>query len=118
MDELRAVLLITKHLSALLPFLLALKRVPGILPQRVGLLQGIARKIAEDGELVQDWYHALELLSGEDLSSRSVADLMELSVELLSVDNLGDVWRTAYQIGLVDERMLQQWIMVDGIRGA
>jgi hypothetical protein len=37
-DALQAVLLITKHLDDLLPFLMALRRVPAELPQRVGLI--------------------------------------------------------------------------------
>ncbi len=116
LDDLQAVLIITKHLDTLLPWLLALKRVPNKIPQRVGLIQRIARDIAENVEIAQDWYHALELLSGEDLSTRSVVDLMELSVKLLAVEKLGDVWSTAYQIGLIDEKMMQQWIVADELR--
>lgn len=118
LNDLRAVLLITKHLVVLLSFLLAIRNVPDKLPRRIGLLERVARGIAEDPELAQDWYSALELLSGEDLSARSVAELMELSVELLSVENLGDVWRIAYQIGLIDEDMLKQWVMLEELRNA
>ena len=115
LDDLQAVLLLAKHLDALLPFLLALRRIPGKLPQRVGLLQGIAKEIASDGEFAADWYGALELLSGEDLSCRSVADLMALSVDLLSNERLGDVWGTAFRIGLFDESLLQRWVVFDGL---
>lgn len=115
LDDLQAVLLLTKHLDALLPFLLALRRIPGEFPQRVGLLQQIAKEIASDSEFACDWYGALELLSGEDLSCRSVADLMKLSVDLLSCERLGDIWGTAFQIGLFDEALLQRWIMFDGL---
>jgi hypothetical protein len=71
LDALQAAMLITKHLDTLLPFLLALRRVPGHLPQRVGLLQSIAHDIAGDPEFAGDWYTALELLTGDDLSARS-----------------------------------------------
>jgi hypothetical protein len=107
LDALQAVLLITKHLDTLLPFLLALRRVPGHLPQRVGLLQSIAHDIAQDPEFAGDWYTALELLTGDDLSARSVADLLALSVTHLSPragtssnGRLGDVWSTAFRIGM------------------
>jgi hypothetical protein len=75
LDALQAVLLITKHLDTLLPFLLALRRVPGHLPQRVGLLQSIAHDIAGDPEFAGDWYGALELLTGDDLSARGGSTL-------------------------------------------
>lgn len=114
-DALQAVLILTKHLNDLLPFLLALKRVPKELPQRVGLLQETARKIAGSGELAADWYEALELLRGEDLSARSVADLLLLSIEHLSGPALGDVWSAAYQIGLLDDTALAQWVLYDGL---
>jgi hypothetical protein len=117
LDALQAVLLITKHLGTLLPFLLALRRVPGHLPQRIGLLQSIARDIAADPDLAKDWYTALELLSGEDLSNRSVADLLALSVELSSNGRLGDVWRVAFDIGLLDEGLIQRWVMWEGLTG-
>lgn len=115
LDAIQAILLITKHLGTLLPFLLALRRVPGHLPQRVGLLQSIARDIAGDPDLARDWYAALELLSGEDLSSRSVADLLVLSVGLSSNGRLGDVWRVAFDIGLLDEALIQRWVMWEGL---
>jgi hypothetical protein len=117
LDALQAVLLITAHLDTLLPFLLALRRVPGRVPGRVGLLQSIARDIAGDPDLARDWYTALELLSGEDLSSRSVADLLALSVEVSSNGRLGDIWRTAFEIGLLDEDMIQRWVMWEGLAG-
>ena len=117
LDALQAVLLITAHLDTLLPFLLALRRVPGQVPERVGLLQSIARDIAGDPDLARDWYAALELLSGEDLSSRSVADLLALSVEVASNGRLGDVWRAAFDIGLLDEEMIQRWVMWQGLTG-
>lgn len=111
-----AALLITKHLDALLPFLLALKRVPARLPQRVGLLQSIARDVAGDPDLARDWYRALELLVGEDLSARSAADLLILSVEHLSPNGrLGDVWGVAHEIGLLDERSMGQWVLFSGL---
>jgi hypothetical protein len=110
LDALQAVLLITKHLDTLLPFLLALRRVPGHLPQRIGLLQSIAHDIARDPEFAGDWYGALELLTGDDLSARSVADLLALSVDQLSNGRIGNVWSTAFRIGLLDEEMIQRWI--------
>lgn len=114
-DALQAVLLITKHLSSLLPFLQALRRVPAQLPQRVGLLQTIAGEIANDVDFARDWYAALGLLVGEDLGNRSVADLLALSVEHLGNGRLGDVWGTAYQIGLIDDEALQHWVLYEGL---
>ena len=114
-DALQAALLITKHLSTLLPFLQALRQVPGEMPQRVGLLQAIAGEIANDRDFARDWYAALELLAGEDLSSRSVADLLALSVDHLSNGRMGDVWGTAFRVGLIDDAALQHWILYEGL---
>lgn len=118
LDAFRAVVLIAKHLDKLLPFLLAAKRIPAQLPQRIGLLQQLAREIAEDAELARDWFQALELLTDEDLSSRSVADLLQLAVAQLTSEQLGDVWSAAFSIGLLDEESLQPWLLFEGITNA
>ena len=117
LDALQATLLISKHLTALLPFLLALRNVPVATLERVGLIQSLAREIAGEGEFARDWYTALELLTGEDLSTRSVADLLELSVEQLSNGRLGEVWQVAYKIGLLDEALMGQWLLWEGLTG-
>lgn len=115
LDALQAVMLVTKHLDTLLPFLLALRRVPKQLPQRIGLLQSIACDIANSADFAKDWYEALTLLSGEDLSNTSVAQLLSKSVELLSNDRVGDIWRVAFDIGLLDESLIQKWVVFEGL---
>jgi hypothetical protein len=114
LDKIKAVLLLTKHLDALLPVLVSLRRVPPELPQRLPLLQSLARDIANDAELAQDWYAALSLLSGEPLDGKSVADLLKLSVSALS-EGLGDVWGAAFEIGLIDEGALKKWMIWNGL---
>lgn len=115
LDALQAVMLVSKHLSTLLPFLLALRRVPIESLQRIGLLESLARDIANDGEFARDWYRALELLTGQDLSTRSVADLLRLSTSEFSSTSIGIIWRVASEIGLIDEDIIGQWVIFEGL---
>lgn len=115
LDQLQAVLLITKHLDTLLPFLLALRRIPADLPQRVGLLQTIAREIAGEPDLARDWYTALELMTGEDLSNTSAGELLHFAIEQSRNARWEDVWRVAFRIGLIDEGMLDRWALFAGL---
>jgi hypothetical protein len=114
LDKIKAVLLLTKHLDTLLPVLVSLRRVPPELSQRLPLIQSLARDIANDAELAQDWYTALSLLSGDDLEGKSVADLLKLSVAVLS-ESLGDVWGAAFEIGLINEDALKKWVIWNGL---
>lgn len=115
LEKLEAVLLITKHLRRLLPFLLALRQVPAQAPQRVELLQSIADDIASDPSMASDWYKAMSLFSGEDLSSSSVAELLLRSVNLFRDGGLNELWSAAFSIGLLDEKSLQEWVLLEGL---
>jgi len=109
-DALQAILLITQHLDHLLPFLMALRRIPAEIPQRVGLIQETARTIGNAGDLARDWYMALQLLTGQDLSTKSVADLILMTPEVMKSAALGDVWRAAFTLGLIDEELAKHWV--------
>ncbi len=89
--------------------------MPADVPQRIGLLQGIARDIANDPEFAVDWYEAMELLAGEDISNLNVAELLLLSIDLLQHESIGDVWRAAFSIGLLRERSVQHWVILEGV---
>jgi len=110
LDALQAVLLITQHLDDLLPFLMALRRIPAQIPQRVGLIQETARLIGKNGDLARDWYAALQLLTGQDLSTKSVADLILMTPETMRSEALGDVWGAAFTLGLIDENLAKHWV--------
>ena len=114
-DALQAVLLITKHLSDLLPFLIALRRIPAETPQRIGLIQETARMIGTDEDLARDWYMALQLLTGQDLSTKSVADLIAMTPDVAGSAALGDVWRAAFDLGLIDEDLAKHWVFFQAL---
>ncbi len=103
-------MLITRHLDDLLPFLMALRRIPAEIPQRMGLIQETARTIALDKDLARDWYMALQLLTGQDLSTKSAADLIKMTPEVMASEALGDVWRAAFDLGLIDEDLAKHWV--------
>ncbi len=115
LDTLQAVMLLSKHLTDMLPFLMACTNVPAEVPQRLGLIQETMRAVAGDPEFAQDVYMAMCLLAGEDLSAKSLADLMLLAPDLLGNGALGDVWGAAYQIGLIDESVLRKWVLFDSL---
>lgn len=87
-------------------------------PRRLGLLQAIAKQLANNYEAVTDCYDALELLTGEDLSGNSVSDLLGLAVQHLGHGALADIWRAAFDVGLINEAALQQWIIYEGVTDA
>jgi len=115
LDALQAVLLISRHLGDLLPFLMALRRIPAKIPQRVGLIQETARMIGTNGELARDWYMALQLLSGQDLSTKSVADLITMTPKVVRNPALGDVWRAAFDLGLINEDLAKHWVFFQAV---
>jgi hypothetical protein len=115
LDALQAVLLITKHLDDLLPFLMALRQIPAEIPQRVGLIQQTARMIGTDADLARDWYVALQLLTGQDLSTKSVADLITMTPEVMASPALGDVWQAAFNLGLINEDLVHHWIFFQAL---
>ena len=117
LDALEAVLLLTGHLTDVLPLLTAAQRVPSGSVGRIGLVEGMAKRIVADRELVQDFYRALGLLAGRDISALSVAELILLSKDLLEGPALGDVWRAAYAIGLLTEDLVAQWVLYDSLTG-
>lgn len=110
-------MLLTGHLTDVLPLLAAAKGVPPDAMDRIGLLEGMAKRIVADRELVQDFYRALGLLAGRDISGLSVAELILLSKDLLEGPALGDVWRAAYTIGLINEDLVAQWVLYDNLTG-
>lgn len=71
--------------------------------------------IADDQELLGDWYKAVCLLAGEDLSAKSVFELLDLAVELLKPGGVADIWRVAYDLGLLEESHVQEWIMYESV---
>lgn len=117
LDALQAVLLLTGHLTDVLPLLAATQRVPVDNVARVGLLEGMAKRIAYNRDLVLDFYEAMELLAGRDLSGESVADLILLSKDLLEGPAIGEIGKAAHRLGLIDEDLLAQWVLYDSMRG-
>ena len=115
LDTLQAIMLLSKHLTDILPFLMACTQVPADVPQRLGLIQETMRTVVGEHELAKDVYAAMTLLAGEDLSAKSLADLMLLAPELLGNGALGDIWGAAYQIGLIDEIVLREWVLYDSL---
>lgn len=77
------------------------------------LLQPLARDLANDYEAVVDCYRALELITGEDLSGHSVNDLLKVAIDNLGPGRLVDIWRVAFDIGLLDEEALQRWVVYE-----
>lgn len=77
------------------------------------LLQPLARDLANDYETVVDCYRALELITGEDLSGHSVNDLLKVAIDNLGPGRLVDIWRVAFDIGLLDEEALQRWVVYE-----
>jgi hypothetical protein len=75
----------------------------------------MAVELADDEELLGDWYKAVCLLAGEDLSAKSLFELLDLSVELLGPEGVADIWRVAYDLKLLEEKHVQQWILYEGI---
>ena len=110
-------MLLTAHLVDVLPLLAAAKGIPAGAFERIGLIEGMAKRIVTDRELVQDFYKALGLLAGRDISALSVADMLLLSKDLLAGPAVGDIWRAAYSIGLLDEELVSRWVLYDNLAG-
>lgn len=115
LDAIQATVLITKHLDRVLPWLVALSRVPASTPQRVFVLKEIATEIANHFDVASDFYRALELLTGEDLSTRSVADLLIAGHAALTEGRMADLWSTAYKLGVIEEDAVQRWLLFEGL---
>lgn len=83
--------------------------------RRLGLLQQIARTIAEEPQLASDFYDALELLAGEDISGYSAVDLLEMAVGYLGRGGVADIWEVAFRLRLLNENQVQRWIIYGGL---
>ena len=117
LDALQAVLLLTAHLTDVLPLLTAVVGVPSGAFERITLLEGMAKRVVADRELVREFYDALGLLAGRDITALSVADLILLSKDLLEGPALGEIWRAAYAIGLLNEDLVARWVLYDSLTG-